>query len=136
MPLVVAMSEIPANKVNQRGSTAPGAPGALSTTFFRATRDTPDAPTASLNRYEGGESRYSAAHFHEVDQFQIIMEGSGEFGRHPCRALLRPFRARLHALRAFAVGQGHGMGFHRAALALRFRCATLPGVSGETEADT
>jgi rubredoxin len=82
MSLVVAMSEIPPERVNKRGSTAPGAPGALSTTFFRATRDTPDAPTASLNRYEGGESRYSAAHFHEVDQFQIIMEGSGEFGRH------------------------------------------------------
>ena len=82
MPLVVAMSEIPANKVNVRGSTAPGAPGALSTSFFRASRDTPDAPTAALNRYEGGASRYSAAHFHEVDQFQVIMEGSGEFGRH------------------------------------------------------
>jgi rubredoxin len=76
------MSEIPPEKVNRRGSTDRGAPGALSTTFFRATRDTPDAPTAALNRYEGGESRYSAAHFHEVDQFQIIMEGSGEFGRH------------------------------------------------------
>jgi rubredoxin len=65
-----------------RGSSEGGAPGALSSTFFRATRDTPDAPTAALNRYEGGESRYSAAHFHEVDQFQVIMEGSGEFGRH------------------------------------------------------
>jgi hypothetical protein len=82
MPLAVAMSEIPPERVNKRGSTGPGAPGALSTTFFRATRDVTDAPTAALNRYEGGESRYSAAHFHEVDQFQIIMEGSGEFGRH------------------------------------------------------
>lgn len=80
MPQVVAMSEIPANKVNQRGNTLPGSPGALSTTFFRATKDTPDAPTAALNRYDG--ARYSNAHFHEVDQFQIIMEGSGEFGRH------------------------------------------------------
>jgi rubredoxin len=82
MPLVVAMSEIPPNKVNQPGSTTPGSPGALNTTFFRATRDQPDAPTAALNRYPGGGSRYSAAHFHEVDQFQVIMEGSGEFGRH------------------------------------------------------
>ncbi len=82
MPQVVAMSEIPANKVNQPGSTAPGSPGAISTTFMRATRDAPDGPTAAINRYEGGKSRYSAAHFHEVDQFQIIMDGSGEFGRH------------------------------------------------------
>lgn len=83
MPLVVAMSEIPANKINQPGSTAPGSPGALSTTFFRAKRETPDAPTAALNRYQGGgKSSISAAHFHEVDQFQVIMDGSGDFGRH------------------------------------------------------
>ena len=85
MPLAVAISEIPADKVNQPGSNKPGSPGALSTTFFRATREAPDAPTAALNRYPGGESRYSAAHFHEVDQFQVIMEGSGDFGRHPVK---------------------------------------------------
>ena len=83
MPLVVAISEIPANKVNQPGSTAPGSPGALNTTFFRAKRETPDAPTAAINRYEGhGKAKISAAHFHEVDQFQVIMDGSGDFGRH------------------------------------------------------
>ena len=81
MPRVVAMSEIPADKVNQPGKNLPGSPGALSTSFFRATKDTPDAPTAALNRYEG--AKVSNAHFHEVDQFQVIMEGSGEFGRHP-----------------------------------------------------
>jgi rubredoxin len=74
------MSEIPANKVNQPGKNLPGSPGALSTTFFRATPQTPDAPTAALNRYEG--AKISNAHFHQVDQFQVIMEGSGEFGRH------------------------------------------------------
>lgn len=82
MPQVIALSEIPANKVNQQGSTAPGSPGARSTTFMRATPEMPDAPTAAINRYEGGKSRYSAAHFHEVDQFQVIMDGSGELGRH------------------------------------------------------
>lgn len=80
MPRVVAMSEIPPNKVNQPGKNLPGSPGALSTAFFRATKDTPDAPTAALNRYAG--RRVSNAHFHEVDQFQVIMEGSGELGRH------------------------------------------------------
>ncbi len=70
MPRVVAMSEIPANKVNQPGKNLPGSPGALSTTFFRATPDTPDAPTAALNRYEG--AKISNAHFHQVDQFQVI----------------------------------------------------------------
>ena len=95
MPLAVALSEIPAHKVNQPGSNKPGSPGALSTTFFRATRDAPDAPTAALNRYPGGESRYSAAHFHEVDQFQVIMEGSGDFGRHP----VKPYH--VHFSRAY-----------------------------------
>ena len=80
MPRVVALSEIPADKVNLPGQNLPGSPGALSTGFFRATKDTPDAPTAALNRYEG--AKISNAHFHEVDQFQVIMEGSGEFGRH------------------------------------------------------
>ena len=83
MPRVVAMSEIPANKVNQPGKNLPGSPGAKSTTFFRATPDTPDAPTAALNRYEG--MKISNAHFHEVDQFQVIVEGSGDFGRHPVK---------------------------------------------------
>lgn len=69
MPLVVAMSEIPAHKINQPGSNAPGSPG--------------------------GESRYSAAHFHEVDQFQVIMEGSGDFGRHP----VKPYS--VHFARAY-----------------------------------
>lgn len=85
MPQVVAMSDIPAERVNRPGSTTPGSPGALCTTFLRATRDQPDAPTAAINRYPGGGSRCSAAHFHEVDQFQIIMDGSGTFGRHPVK---------------------------------------------------
>ena len=96
MPLVVAMSEIPSNKINQPGSTAPGSPGAYNTTFFRAKRETPDAPTAALNRYLGeGKSNISAAHFHEVDQFQVIMDGSGDFGRHPVKPYCIHF-ARAH----------------------------------------
>ena len=81
MPRVVAMNEIPPERVNRPGKNLPGSPGALSTSFFRATPDTPDAPTAALNRYEG--AKVSNAHFHNVDQFQVIMEGSGDFGRHP-----------------------------------------------------
>ena len=96
MPLVVSLSEIPPNKVNQPGTDAPGSPGALNTTFFRAGPDTPDAPTAAINRYPGkGEARISAAHFHEVDQFQVIMDGTGNFGRHP----VKPYT--IHFSRAY-----------------------------------
>jgi rubredoxin len=83
MPIVVALTDVPDNRRNVRGRTGPGEPGGLLTYFLRATPDTPDAPTAQWNHYEGGGvARYSAAHFHEVDQFQVIMEGSGDFGRH------------------------------------------------------
>src|SRR6185503_19824862 len=37
-------------------------------------------PSAYVNRYDPG--RRSSAHFHENDQFQIIIDGKGEFGRH------------------------------------------------------
>lgn len=80
MPQVVAVSDIPTAKINQRGRIGPGLPGELGTTFLRAYADAPDGPTAVLNRYEGAS--YSAAHFHEVDQFQVIIDGKGEFGRH------------------------------------------------------
>src|SRR5262249_52427040 len=86
MPQVVALSEIPPERVNKPGRNEPGSPGALNTTFLGATRDTPDAPTARINRYPGdGKAGLSAAHFHAVDQFQIIMDGSGDFGRHPVK---------------------------------------------------
>lgn len=86
MPQVVALSELPPDKVNQPGSTEPGSPGAINTTFLRARRENPDAPTARINRYPGdGKANISAAHFHQVDQFQVIMDGSGDFGRHPVK---------------------------------------------------
>ena len=86
MPQVVALSEIPPERVEQPGRNEPGSPGAINTTFLGARRDDPDAPTARINRYRGqGRSGISAAHFHEVDQFQVIMDGSGDFGRHPVK---------------------------------------------------
>lgn len=93
MPIVVAMSELPPEKVNQPGVKKPGSPGSFNTTFFRAKPETPDAPTAAINRYPPTAS-VSAAHFHEVDQFQVILDGSGEFGRHP----VKPFS--IHFSRA------------------------------------
>src|SRR5258706_11881492 len=82
MSLVVGLNDIQPEQLNRPGKTGPGNPGAVNTTFFRASASTPNAPTAALNRYPAGTARYSAAHFHEVDQFQVIMEGKGTFGRH------------------------------------------------------
>jgi len=86
MPQVIALSEIPPDRIEQPGRNEPGSPGAINTTFLGARREKPDAPTARINRYRGqGKSGVSAAHYHEVDQFQIIMDGSGDFGRHPVK---------------------------------------------------
>ncbi len=82
MSIVIALDEVKPEQANKANPAKNGSPGSVSTTFFRATADKPHAPTAALNRYPAGESRYSAAHFHQVDQFQVIMEGSGTFGRH------------------------------------------------------
>ena len=86
MSLVVAMSEISPDKVNQPSKPVPGSPGALSTMFFKASASTPHEPTAAIRRYPSGAVRYSAAHFHAVDQFQLIMDGKGTFGRHDVSA--------------------------------------------------
>ena len=79
MSIVMGMDEISAEKVQHRPGKN-GGPGTSNTPFFRATSDTPDAPTAFIARYEPG--RFSSAHFHAVDQFQILVDGSGTFGRH------------------------------------------------------
>ena len=134
MPTVVAMSEIPANKVNQPGKNrARQSRCAEHHVSSGPRKDTPDAPTAALNRYEGANAFQCP-----FSRGRPVPDHHGRLGRirpAPCRAVLRPFLARLHALRSAAVGQGHGMGFHRAALALRSRRAALSLGAGEIEAD-
>ena len=74
MSLVVS---IDGKKPDERTpSGRPLSPGEGPTTFFRASIDAPDAPTAFLVR-----RRSSKAHYHTVDQFQIIVDGEGKFGR-------------------------------------------------------
>ncbi len=79
MPLVVAFDDVKSERTRLKGK--PGSPDAAITTFLRAHADAPVAPTAFINRYIG--ERRSSAHFHQVDQFQIIFDGGGVFGRHP-----------------------------------------------------
>ena len=137
MPLVVALSEIPPDRIEQPGRDEPGSPGALNTTFFRARREEPDAPTARINRYRGeGKSGISAAHFHEVDQFQVIMDGSGDFGRHPVKPYCIHFSRAYTPYGPLAVGPENGLGLPGAALALRSGGAALPAVPREAEADS
>jgi len=50
-------------------------------TFFRQSADTPTAPSVTLNLNDI-PGRPQKAHFHAVDQFQIIVRGKGKLGRH------------------------------------------------------
>jgi rubredoxin len=79
MSLVVAFDEIRPDQI-RKNPGGPDRPASTNFGFFRATSDTPDAPTAFLAKYDPGDR--SSAHFHAVDQFQILVQGRGEFGRH------------------------------------------------------
>ncbi len=78
MPLVKAYDEID-NPRFQR--SYPNGHFGWSTHFIPAPADkTMDAPMAFLA--EGTPNRVFNAHFHEVDQFQLIYSGSGAIGKH------------------------------------------------------
>jgi len=53
--------------------------GATQTLYF-GSRSEPDLPHASLNEPDPG--LLSSAHFHRVDQFQVVVGGKGKIGRH------------------------------------------------------
>ena len=80
MPLVLAFDDIKPENVNRKEGAKPGGPGRTNSKFFRATREKPDGPSAYLVKYDPG--RTLASHFHQADQFQIITQGTGTFGRH------------------------------------------------------
>ena len=79
MSLVVAFDDIKPEQI-RRNPGGPDRPASTNFPFFRATPATPDAPTAFLAQYDPGDR--SCSHFHAVDQFQILVKGKGQFGRH------------------------------------------------------
>jgi len=79
MSLVVAFDEITPDRI-RKNKGGPDSPASTNFPFFRATPDAPDAPSAFLAQYEPGDR--SCAHFHTVDQFQILVKGKGQLGRH------------------------------------------------------
>jgi rubredoxin len=79
MPLVVSYDEIKPEQI-KRSAGGSDRPAVTNFPFFRATTETPDAPTAFLAQYDPGEK--SCTHFHQVDQFQVLVRGKGTLGRH------------------------------------------------------
>ena len=79
MTLVVAYDDIDQSTIKpNKGEN--GAPRSTNHVYFRASKEQPDAPSAFLAQYPPDE--HSTAHYHAVDQFQILVQGSGEMGRH------------------------------------------------------
>src|SRR5262252_6664361 len=54
-------------------------PGFTKTPFF-GSRNDPNSPLASLNAHDPGY--FNSTHFHNVDQFQVVVEGKGTLGKH------------------------------------------------------
>src|SRR5688572_14810063 len=79
MSLVVAFDEITPDKI-RKNPGGPDRPASTNYPFFRSTVDAPDGPMAFLAQYPPGDN--SSTHFHTVDQFQILVQGGGDFGRH------------------------------------------------------
>ena len=78
MALIVAQQDLSPDAI-KRIAVRNGL-GVLNTKFFRASDANPDSPTAFLARHDQG--RITHAHYHIVDQFQIVVDGRGKFGRH------------------------------------------------------
>src|SRR3954471_24500976 len=78
MPLIVAQQDLPSGRVKRRSGA--DVPAGVSTSFIERTASKTRSPSASHSQYDPGA--YSSAHWHTVDQFQILLEGKGTFGRH------------------------------------------------------
>ena len=79
MPLVKAYDEVENPRIER---TLPNGHFAWRTDFIKRPEDkSVDTPMAFLA--EGSAHRVLRAHFHQVDQFQVMYNGSGAMGKHP-----------------------------------------------------
>jgi rubredoxin len=109
MPTAVALEDVEGTLVRQELEG-----GGVRRRSFIETRQ-PGSPQAFIVQYD--PNRHSRAHFHEVDQFQIIVEGKGKIGRHELRPYSVHF-ARAHTPYGPLVSDAEGMTF----VTLRRRC--------------
>ena len=80
MAMAIAFDEAKTNQRRIEGDARKGTIGVSVRTNFFGARDTPDLPHANLIQWDAG--RFSRAHFHVSDQFQIVVGGKGRLGRH------------------------------------------------------
>src|SRR5690606_24565941 len=77
MPLIAAFDDV---KHNRKEREVPTGGRAWRTNFIVPPEGVADAPVAFLS--EGTRERVIRPHFHQVDQFQVIVRGGGVLGRH------------------------------------------------------
>src|SRR5689334_17803737 len=92
MALVLAYDEAKTKQCTLKADGV-GTTGETLFTGFFGGRDQPASPHAGLSQRAPG--RASRAHFHTVDQFQIVVAGAGRIGRHE----LAPYS--IHFSRAY-----------------------------------
>jgi rubredoxin len=79
MAFVAAYEDVKSGR-EERPMKTPGARG-WRTRFIQPPQGAVDHPVAFL--VEGTKERVIRPHYHEVDQFQVIVKGGGALGRHP-----------------------------------------------------
>ena len=105
MPVIRAHEEVKAGKKTRE---IPGGGTAWRTDFMRPPEGVLEHPMAFLA--EGTPHRVIKPHFHEVDQFQVIVSGGGVIGKHPLSLNAVHF-SRAHTPYGPLTGAEQGVGF-------------------------
>ncbi len=114
MSVVLALDNVKPERIRNRRPKSDGSnSGGTTTSFFSPSVDSPDHPSAFLVQFAPGGSLKT--HYHNVDQFQVLVKGEGTFGRHHVRPCVVHF-ARGHTPYGPLLSEG-GWGF----LTLRIR---------------
>lgn len=104
MPRIAAYADVKADKKTRN---PPGGGTSWRTDFMRPLEGVKE-PMAFLA--EGTPHRVIKPHFHDVDQFQVIVSGGGVIGKHPLSLNAVHF-SRAHTPYGPLTGAEHGVGF-------------------------
>src|SRR5215813_9925623 len=80
MALVLAYDDAKVNQTTRTRNDPGGSTGVSTHVPFFGSRADPKLPHAALGQWQAG--RLSRPHFHENDQFQVVVGGKGKLGRH------------------------------------------------------
>lgn len=105
MPQIASYEDVKAGKTERE---RPGGHFAWRTDFIVPPKGVVDHPVAFLA--EGTPHRVIKPHFHEVDQFQVIVSGGGVIGKHPLSLNAVHF-SRAHTPYGPLTGAEEGVGF-------------------------